>query len=257
MSAPRRLALLAWARRSAAWILEDDYDSEFRYEGRPLPSLQGMETNAATEAGEPRRVLYIGTFSKALAPGLRLGYLIAPDELGPALRAARMATDLHSTTFEQGVLADFIGGGHYGRHLRRVRALYAERQAALLEAAAREGLVEQLGMAADPAGLHLVAWLPAGVSGARVVEEAFAEGVLVQALRVRKGPCGAGGEVDSFEREALLLGYAGYDEERIRAGVAGLTRALARASRRGGGAVEVTVSRPRGPSRPSFEGRSR
>ena len=231
MSAPRRLALLAWARRTGAWVLEDDYDSEFRYEGRPLPSLQGMEPKPA-EGSDSSRVLYIGTFSKTVAPGLRLGYLIVPDALVAPLGAARIAADLHTPTFEQGVLADFIGDGHYARHLRRVRALYAERQAALLRAAEAE-LGELLSMAPDPAGLHLVGWLPEGASAARAADEANAAGVATQPLSVpvstREHPGGSGPST----REGLLLGYAGYDETRIGAAAAELASALRRALRTG------------------------
>jgi len=228
MSAQRRLALLAWARRAGAWILEDDYDSEFRYEGRPLPSLQGLDAERGAD-GDPRCVLYVGTFNKSLAPGLRLGYLIVPEEIVPQLRTCRIATDLYSPTFEQGVLADFIAEGHYARHLRRVRALYAERQAGLLRAAGEEGLGGLLALAADPAGLHLLGWLPDGISAQRVAEEASAEGVVVHALAV---PAHRDHDVEGPSpppRQALLLGYAGYDEELIRAAVGGLGRALRRA----------------------------
>src|SRR5205085_5706198 len=114
MCAPRRLALLAWARKSNAYIIEDDYDSEFRYTGRPLPCLQGLDEEQRTP-NESARVIYVGTFSKTLAPGLRIGYLVVPNELVESLRAIRAATDRHTSTFQQDVLADFIAEGHYAR----------------------------------------------------------------------------------------------------------------------------------------------
>lgn len=235
LSAARRLALLDWAHRAGAWILEDDYDSEFRFAGRPLVCLQGLEAERRG-AAEPARVIYIGTFSKTLVPGLRLGYLIVPDALVDAFRAARAAIDRHPPTPLQLVLADFIGEGHYARHVRRVRALYAERQATLLAAAEAElsGLLE---LAPAATGLHLVGWLPEDVVGAAAEAAAAAEGVRVYALSrysIAPSPRPA--------RDGLVLGYAGFDDAAIRAGVSGLRRALATLVRVGG------ASGPRAPS---------
>ncbi len=217
MSASRRLALLAWARRTGAWIFEDDYDSEFRYAGRPLPCLQGLEAERR-DPDTPARVLYIGTFSKVLVPGLRLAYLIIPDELVDAFRAARAALDRYAPTPVQGVLADFIGEGHYARHVRRVRALYAERQATLLAAASDElsGLLE---LSPNAAGLHLVGWLPSGVDEEAATRAAAAEGV--QVYPISRYTLAA-----HTPRAGLVLGYAGFDHASIRAGVKGLGRAL-------------------------------
>lgn len=220
MSAPRRVALLAWARRARAWIVEDDYDSEFRYGGRPLPCLQGLEAEHP-DANGSAHVLYAGTFSKTLAAGLRLGYLVVPDALVDVFRAARSALDRHTPTLNQRVLADFIGEGHYARHIRRVRAVCAERQAVLIDAAAARlgGLLE---LAPHPAGLHLVGWLPPGIDDAAASEAAAASGVTAWPLsRYRFRPA-------ARERGALLLGYAGYDEQAIRKGVDRLARALER-----------------------------
>ncbi|MBX0326142.1 PLP-dependent aminotransferase family protein, partial [Oscillochloris sp. ZM17-4] len=127
MSLPRRLALLAWARAAGAWVIEDDYDSEYRYAGRPLAALQGLDGDG--------RVIYLGTFSKVLFPALRLGYMVVPPDLVPAFVAARALADRHSPGIEQAIVADFLAEGHFARHLRRTRARYAARQAALVEAA--------------------------------------------------------------------------------------------------------------------------
>ncbi|MEO8880093.1 MAG: PLP-dependent aminotransferase family protein [Gemmatimonadaceae bacterium] len=215
MSASRRLALLTWARRVGGWVLEDDYDSEFRYSGRPIPCLQGLDT----ERGGSGRVLYIGTFSKTLAPALRLGYMIVPDELVDIFRAARAIAGGHSPTPEQGVLADFMEAGHYGRHVRRVRALCAERQQTLLSAAESE-IGDAMQLAPDAAGLHMVGWLQPGVSDRAATAAAAREGVEVMPISRYS--------MVQLERGALLLGYAAFDEGEIRRGVQRLARALER-----------------------------
>jgi GntR family transcriptional regulator/MocR family aminotransferase len=202
MSVARRLALLSWASRADAWVLEDDYDSEFRYTGRPLACLQGLDVEG--------RVLYLGTFSKTLLPALRLGYLIVPDGLVDAFLAAHAVADRHSPTLEQAVLADFIAEGHFARHVRRMRTLYAERQACLLEAAHRE-LDGALELAPADAGMHLVGWLPSKIIDRDVTSAAAAHGVEVLPLsRYAMNP---------LVRGALLLGYAGFDRAAIRSGV--------------------------------------
>jgi GntR family transcriptional regulator/MocR family aminotransferase len=165
-------------------------------------------------------VLYVGTFNKTLVPGIRLGYLVAPAALVESFRIARAATDRHASTFVQRVLADFIREGHYARHLRRVRALYAERQRALLDAV-EEIMPQLLTMAPDAAGLHLVGWLPAGISDAEAAEAASREGVEVFPLsRFAMGPA------RPAARGALLLGYAAFDAREIVDGVRRLRRAL-------------------------------
>ncbi len=146
MSASRRMQLLDWAQKSGAWIIEDDYDSEFRYESLPIASLQGLDANA--------RVIYIGTLSKVLFPSLRLGYVVVPADLVEHFLSVRLAMDLGPATFYQGVLADFIGEGHFSRHLRRMRLLYGERRSALMDSIRKE-----FGFAVDvtggQAGMHL------------------------------------------------------------------------------------------------------
>jgi GntR family transcriptional regulator/MocR family aminotransferase len=209
MSPDRRLELLAWAQEAGAWIVEDDYDSEFRYAGRPLPSLQGLDPHG--------RVLYLGTFSKTLFPALRLGYLVLPPALVDAFAVARSVGDRHPPLFDQAVVADFLEEGHFVRHLRRMRALYVERQGALVEAA-RRTLAGLLDVPPDQAGIHLVGRLPAGVDADDAAVSAVRHGVRVVPLsRYATG---------AQRHEALLLGYAAVSIPAIHRGVERLAAAL-------------------------------
>lgn len=198
MSLPRRLALLDWARRRSGWIVEDDYDSEFRYAGRPLASLQGLDDSG--------RVLYTGTFSKTLLPSLRIAYMIAPPALAPSFRAARAHLDWSSPAFEQAVLAEFMRDGHFARHVRRMRRLYRQRREAIRAAAARHlaGLIE---FPECHTGLHLLGWLRAGVDDVALAREAAAAGVTVTPVSpyYLRAP----------SRPGLLLGFAAFDERQI------------------------------------------
>ncbi len=152
MSLARRLALLQWANEADAFVVEDDYDSEFRYEGIAKPALKALD-------GGNGRVIYIGTLSKLLVPGLRLGFLVAPEDLVDTLRTVRTGTDHRVPSPLQATAAEFIGNGHLGTHIRRVRTLYAERRAALLAAIESEG-GGLLSVSTAAAGLHLLAELP-------------------------------------------------------------------------------------------------
>lgn len=162
MSASRRLQLLDWAERHGSWIIEDDYDSEYRYEGMPITSLQGLDCNC--------RVLYIGTFSKVLFPALRLGYVVLPADLVERFLAVRFAMDISPQTFHQMVLADFIREGHFSRHIRRMRSIYGERRSALIQCIRKE-----LGGAAEvpgaQTGLHLSV-IMAGISDREIAARA-------------------------------------------------------------------------------------
>jgi len=199
MSIGRRLATLEWARQTGAWILEDDYDSEFRYTSRPLPSLQGLDA----ELGEgDARVIYVGSFSKTLFPSLRIGFLVVPSALVDAFGAARAVIDRQSPTIEQAVLAEFLAEGHFMRHLRRMRTLYAERQDALLRAVRDGPLGEEIETGPSDAGMHLVGWLRHVRGDARASLRALEAGVEAQPLSAMSlGPS---------PRAALLLGYAAY-----------------------------------------------
>jgi len=214
LSLRRRLALIEWASQHGAWIVEDDYDSEFRYRRKPLPSLQGLDA-----AG---RVIYLGTFSKTLFPSLRLGFVVLPRELVEPFRRARSVVDGHSPVSEQAVLAEFIADGHFARHIRRMRVLYGERQAVLVDAARRE-LAGALDVTPLDVGMHLVGWLPARADDVAIAERAAAGGVHVYPL----SRCAADeGRHPPDRRPGLLLGYAALTPAQIREGVRKLAAAL-------------------------------
>jgi GntR family transcriptional regulator/MocR family aminotransferase len=216
MTLQRRLALLEWAREQDAFILEDDYDSDFRYRGKPLPSLQGLD-NAA-------RVIYMGSFSKTILPSLRLGFLVLPDNLVEPFRRARAVLDGHSPTPYQAVLADFIAEGHFARHIRKMRSLYAERQSALVEAAHRElkGVIE---IDRSDGGMHVVGWLPPGVNDRSASHTAGTHGVYASPLSA----CALG----RLTRGGLLLGFAAFSPKQICEAVARLAPALSYVVRKG------------------------
>lgn len=150
MSLRRRLRLLEWAERQGAYILEDDYDSEFRYEGRPVEAVQGLDQNG--------RTIYVGTLSKVLSPTLRLGYMVVPEELVEAFTAVKWLSDRHTPTLEQAALADFMAEGHFERHLRRMRTRNARRRAALMTAL-DVYMGDRVRISGTNAGVHLLVWL--------------------------------------------------------------------------------------------------
>ena len=209
MSLSRRLALLEWARRAHAWILEDDYDSEFRYKGRPLAALQGLDTSG--------RVIYIGTFSKVLFPALRVGYMVVPLDLVDGFVAARTTIDLHPPTLGQVILTDFLDEGHFGRHIRRMRELYAIRQAALVSAVEAD-LKELLEVYASEAGMYLIGWLSGELNDQRASEAAAAYGIEAPPLSMFR--------IEAGSSQGLLLGYTAFTEDEIRRGVKRLAEAL-------------------------------
>jgi GntR family transcriptional regulator/MocR family aminotransferase len=194
MSASRRLSLLEWAVRRGAWVIEDDYDSEFRYVSRPLGALQGMNAAGA------ERVVYLGTFSKVMFPALRVGYLVVPPELRDSFMEAREALDLFSPTLYQLALATFMHEGQLARHIRRMRGVYHERRHALLEGLMRhcEGVLAVLN--AD-AGLHATTLLPRGVADVDVIARMRGRGLTASSL----SSCYMGARSEN----GLLLGFAG------------------------------------------------
>ena len=217
----RRVELLQWARQHGAWIVEDDYDGEFRYGQRPIDALQAMDTDG--------RVLYIGTFSKALSPQLRLGYLVLPAALVPVFRQARRLADRHAPVIEQRVLASLMESGAYERHIRRLRRAHERRRVALLEAIARY-LPASAQVAGTAAGLHVVLWLPSVPQQyeAQLVAAARAAGVGVYPVT----PLFAGPQMPPQPRPAgLTLGYASLSEDDIQLGIRTLAAVVARLER--------------------------
>jgi len=215
LSLERRTTLLHWAREHAAWILEDDYDSEFRYADRPLPALQGLD-----QAG---CVIYVGTFNKTLFPALRLAYLILPDALIDGVREARAIGGQHPRVVDQAILSDFIEEGHYARHLKHARTLGRERRDTLIRAAAER--LHGLEVAHTDTGLHVVGWLPAGTDDRRVSAAALRHDVEAAPLSAYYlGPS---------PRPGLVLGYGSLTTGQIRDGMARLAAAVAEANTEG------------------------
>ena len=192
MSVARRLQLLEWAHKSNAWIVEDDYDSEYRYESMPVASMQGLDPGS--------RVIYIGTFSKTLFPSLRLGYMVIPPALVDRFLAVRQSNDLGPSHLYQAALADFISAGHFTRHIRKTRQLYAERRNALAQALQKEfgSEIEILGA---EAGMHLVVTLPPGLSDQKISARAAQDGLWLWPLSAAY----AGPHV----RQGFVLGFGG------------------------------------------------
>jgi len=212
LSAARRRALLAFARRRGAVVVEDDYDGEFRFENRPLDALQTLDDEAC--------VLYVGTFSKSLFPALRLGFVIAPAWARAALMLARQRADWHGNLHAQDTLAAFIAEGHLARHVRRMRATYGERRRALLEAVTRD-LGRWLAPVPGCAGLHIGTRVAGDVDLARVADRARIAGVNVD----RIGRYAIGGDV----ADGLLFGYGAIEAGAIPQALAALKRAFAQA----------------------------
>jgi GntR family transcriptional regulator / MocR family aminotransferase len=172
LSAARRAQLVEWARRSNGLILEDDYDAEFRYDREPIGAVQGLS---------PQHVIYAGSASKTLAPGLRLGWLATPPELVADLSESKEQWDRGSPSLEQLAFADFLEHGEFDRHLRRMRPLYRARRDALLRALQRH--LPELRPIGASAGLHVLAWLPPGIDDEALVKRAGAAGVRVEGVR--------------------------------------------------------------------------
>ena len=190
-------------------IVENDHDGEFHYEGRPLESLQGLDTEG--------RIVYVGTFSRTVFAALRIGYLIVPKSLTPAFRAAKWLNDLHSATLEQRTLAEFIRNGMYERHLRRLRRRTAARRDALLEAIHKH-LGQRVEVTGDGSGAHIVLWPRNRVSEQSIVAGAASRGVGVYGISYcfLRRP----------SRPGIILGYSRMSESDIRQGIRLLSEAL-------------------------------
>lgn len=205
----RRLALLEWAKRRNSVIVEDDYDGEFRYEGQPVESLQGLDPEG--------RIIYVGTFSRTVFPALRVGYLIVPVSLTAAFTAAKWLNDQHSATLEQQTLAEFIASGAYERHLRRVRRTNAARREALLDAI-HTYLGDRVTVTGDGAGAHVVLWPKQRISE---------DGVIAQAASREVGIYGISRySLRKPSRTGIMLGYSRLREVEIREGIRRLGEVL-------------------------------
>ena len=209
MSLERRMAILSWASRAGAFVIEDDYDSEYRFEGPPVPALQSLDNHSS--------VIFIGSFSKTLFPALRVGYVVLPAPLIDHFLGFRYRTDFRNSSFDQAVLCDFIVDGHFARHLRRMRNLYAERLTTLAEGA-RQQLAGLLEISNVRAGLYTIGFLKNGMTSRQAEKLATAQGIEV--LGVDR--C----TLRRPDPNALLLGFGGFNDLAIRQALIRLAKAL-------------------------------
>jgi GntR family transcriptional regulator / MocR family aminotransferase len=198
----RRLALLEWARRANSVIVENDYDGEFQYEGRPLESLQGLDTDG--------RTVYVGTFSRTVFPALRIGYMVVPKSLASAFITAKWLSDQHSANLEQQTLAEFISSGMYERHLRHLRRRNSARREALL-GAIQKYLGDRVEVTGDGSGSHIVLWPKKRMIESTVITNAASRGIRIYAI----SHC----FLKKSSRTGLMLGYTTLNEEQIDEGI--------------------------------------
>ncbi len=210
MSAQRRADLLRWARDSGGWLIEDDYDSEYRYGQSPVSSLQSIDLSGS--------VIYVGSFSKTLFNAIRIGFMVLPEILVSAFESARSFVDRHPPTLDQAILAEFISEGHFGVHLRKMSQLYSHRRAVLMDSlteAAQSGLT----FAKVDTGIKLLAWLPETCSDSAVASKARSQGLEVLPLSTFA--------IARRTRPGLLLGFAGCEDDELRRGAKVLSQVLA------------------------------
>ena len=205
----RRLALLEWARRADALLVEDDYDGEFRYEEQPLQSLQGLDSDG--------RVIYIGTFSRTVFPALRIGYLVVPKALTAVFTSAKWLCDRHTATLEQETLAEFITSGMYERHLRRVRRSNAARREVMMDSINRY-LGDRVQVTGYSAGAHVVLWPDRRIAETAVLEAAASRGVGIYGISPYF--------LVQSSRSGFMLGYSRMKESDIREGIRRLSQVL-------------------------------
>lgn len=210
MSISRRLKLLGFAAEKKIWIIEDDYDGEFRYAGSPLPSLQGMDTHG--------RVIYMGTFSKILFPGLRLGYLVLPSpDLVDSFAIEKSTIDRQSPILEQLVTTEFMERGYFTSHIRKMRLLYKERQEFLV-CEIRKELGDLVTVNPEASGMHVIAWLPDYLNDKKVSQALGSRNLVANPL--------SGSVLKHKRKPALILGYTAFDKEKIKWGVSVLKETI-------------------------------
>ncbi|HEY0680167.1 MAG TPA: PLP-dependent aminotransferase family protein [Chitinophagaceae bacterium] len=210
MPLSRRLKLLQWAADHKMWIIEDDYDSEFRYNGRPIPALQGLDT-----AGN---VIYIGTFSKVLFPALRMGYVVLPSaQVAQQFKFAKSITDRQSPVIDQAILSEFIVSGHFSRHIRRMRMLYNQKQEELISLLNKH-LADEVIVSPVNAGMHVVAWLTKHKKADKIVAEASKRGIILHAVEEFA--------IKFRPKAGLLMGFTGFSYKEMERAVIVLRNCL-------------------------------
>lgn len=219
MSMARRLELLAWASETGAWIIEDDYDSEFRYAGKPLSSLQGLDRGGC--------VIYVGTLSKVLFPGLRLGFAVVPHALVSMFRGARFLADRSPPMLQQAMTADFMGQGFFTSHIRRMREVYREARDVLV-GAVNTSMGDMVDIEIPDAGMQLVMHFRHSISDVEIVDAARLQGLVVRAVSPLY--------LAAPRRQGLVLGYSGFDNRQLRSAAATLGRIVRAATNRKHGA---------------------
>jgi GntR family transcriptional regulator / MocR family aminotransferase len=209
MSAGRRMDLLRWASHAGAWVIDDDYDSEYRYSERPVASLQSIDSF--------NTVIYVGTFTKMLFNALRIGFVVLPEELVSVFEAARNFMDRHPPTLDQAILAEFITEGHFGHHVQKMRQLYTHRQETLREACAQY-VGDLMTLSRADTGVKTIGWLPPGYSDVAVANRAQALGLEVLGVSTFS--------VRQQVAPGLILGFGGCDDAELHRGAKILAQAI-------------------------------
>jgi GntR family transcriptional regulator/MocR family aminotransferase len=199
MSMRRRLEILAWAQERDAWIIEDDYDSEFRYVGRPLASLQGIDHDS--------RVIYVGTLSKMLFPGVRIGFAVVPRDLIDVFTGAKFVTDRQPPSFQQAMVADFMRSGYLTGHIRRMRIQYREARDVVVKAVTQH-MGDLVDVEIPECGIQLIVRFKQNISDVEVANKARAKGIVVKPVSSLY--------LNRPTRQGLLLGYSGFDLRKLR-----------------------------------------
>jgi GntR family transcriptional regulator / MocR family aminotransferase len=213
----RRLEVLAWAQEHDAWIIEDDYDSEFRYVGRPLASLQGIDKDS--------RVIYVGTLSKMLFPGVRIGFAVVPMDLVDVFTGAKFITDRQPPSLQQAMVTDFMRSGFLTSHIRRMRAKYREARDVVVKAVTQH-MGDLIEIEVPECGIQLMMHFKHDISDLEVAKNARTEGIVVKPLSTLY--------LNAPARQGLLLGYSGFELRKLRAASLQLSEVVRSAVRKSG-----------------------